>query len=129
MKKKDQQFYLVDLKILPEAIKKTIRVKEMLQDGTCGSINAFETEKDKIVVLFLVMSDDFAVFNRVLRRIVKDRNEIISLNRGIPAEKLVAVTITIKTEESLSYLQYLQETIKEMKGIQSLIFEARGELT
>ena len=52
------------------------------------------------------MSDDFAVFNRVLRRIVKDRNEIISLNRGIPAEKLVAVTITIKTEESLSYLQY-----------------------
>lgn len=25
MKKKDQQFYLVDLKILPEAIKKTIR--------------------------------------------------------------------------------------------------------
>lgn len=39
MKKKDQQFYLVDLKILPEAIKKTIRVKEMLQDGTCGSIN------------------------------------------------------------------------------------------
>lgn len=27
MKKKDQQFYLVDLKILPEAIKKTIRVK------------------------------------------------------------------------------------------------------
>ena len=32
MKKKDQQFYLVDLKILPEAIKKTIRVKEMLQD-------------------------------------------------------------------------------------------------
>ena len=89
----------------------------------------FETEKDKIVVLFLVMSDDFAVFNRVLRRIVKDRNEIISLNRGIPAEKLVAVTITIKTEESLSYLQYLQETIKEMKGIQSLIFEARGELT
>lgn len=40
MKKKDQQFYLVDLKILPEAIKKTIRVKEMLQDGTwCGFVN------------------------------------------------------------------------------------------
>ena len=42
MKKKDQQFYLVDLKILPEAIKKTIRVKEMLQEGVsrvlCKSI-------------------------------------------------------------------------------------------
>ena len=151
--KKDtsHNFYLVREDILPEAIKKTIRVKEILKHHQSHTINeavkmmdlsrsayykykdhvapAFETEKDKIVVLFLVMSDDFAVFNRVLRRIVKDRNEIISLNRGIPAEKLVAVTRTIKTEESLSYLQYLQETIKEMKGIQSLIFEARGELT
>lgn len=47
MKKKDQQFYLVDLKILPEAIKKTIRVKEMLQDGTCGSINEAVNEAVK----------------------------------------------------------------------------------
>lgn len=32
MKKKDQQFYLVDLKILPEAIKKTIRVNASGRD-------------------------------------------------------------------------------------------------
>ena len=146
-----KKFLIIDSTILPSVYEKVVEAKEMLRTGKAKGITdavkklgisrstfykykdhvapAFETEKDKIVVLFLVMSDDFAVFNRVLRRIVKDRNEIISLNRGIPAEKLVAVTITIKTEESLSYLQYLQETIKEMKGIQSLIFEARGELT
>lgn len=33
MKKKDQQFYLVDLKILPEAIKKTIREKKCFRTG------------------------------------------------------------------------------------------------
>ena len=46
MKKKDQQFYLVDLKILPEAIKKTIRVKEMLQDGVCQEfcVNRFNKQ-------------------------------------------------------------------------------------
>ena len=38
MKKKDQQFYLVDLKILPEAIKKTIRVKEGVSRVLCKSI-------------------------------------------------------------------------------------------
>ena len=37
--KKEQQFYLVDFSILPEAIKKTIRVKELLKDGSCASIN------------------------------------------------------------------------------------------
>lgn len=34
-----EEFYLVDLKVLPEAIKKTIKVKELLNDGICGSIN------------------------------------------------------------------------------------------
>lgn len=96
-----------------------INIKTML--STCY-------EKDKIVVLS-VMLDDFAVFNRVLEANCQGSNEIISLKTGVSPEKLVVVTITIKTEESLSYLQYLQETIKEMKGIQSLIFEARGELT
>lgn len=36
---KEQQFYLVDFSILPEAIKKTIRVKEMLKSGSSGTIN------------------------------------------------------------------------------------------
>jgi chorismate mutase len=39
MNKEKQQFYLVDLKILPEAIKKTIKVKEMLENGASSSIN------------------------------------------------------------------------------------------
>lgn len=39
MKKGKEEFYLVDLKVLPEAIKKTIKVKELLNDGICGSIN------------------------------------------------------------------------------------------
>ena len=39
MRKEESHFYLVDLQILPEAIKKAIKVKEMLKDGTCGNIN------------------------------------------------------------------------------------------
>lgn len=39
MKKNEKQFYRVDLQILPEAIKKTIKVKELLNQGICHSIN------------------------------------------------------------------------------------------
>ena len=127
MKKEDSQFYLVDLQILPEAIKKAIKVKEMLKDGTCGNINeavqkvkmsrsayykykdhvapAFDAEQDRIVVLFVIMSDDFPVFNKVMRRIGKDKNTILSFNRTAASSKTVAVTITLKTEESLVNLQ------------------------
>lgn len=150
MKKEDSQFYLVDLQILPEAIKKAIKVKEMLKDGTCGSINeavqkvkmsrsayykykdhvvpAFDSERDRVVVLFIVMSDDFAVFNKVIRRIGKDKNHILSLHRSVTSGKNVSVMMTIKTEESLVNLQYMKEAIQAMKGIQSVNFGAGGDL-
>ena len=149
MKKEDSQFYLVDLQILPEAIKKAIKVKEMLKDGTCG-INeavqkvkmsrsayykykdhvapAFDAEQDRIVVLFVIMSDDFPVFNKVMRRIGKDKNTILSFNRTAASSKTVAVTITLKTEESLVNLQYMKEALGAMKGVQSVTFGAGGDL-
>lgn len=150
MKKEDSRFYLVDLQILPEAIKKAIKVKEMLKDGTCGSINeavqkvkmsrsayykykdhvvpAFDSERDRVVVLFIVMSDDFAVFNKVIRRIGKDKNQILSLHRATASGKTVSVMINIKTEESLVNLQYMKDAIQAMKGIQSVNFGAGGDL-
>lgn len=150
MKKEDSQFYLVDLQILPEAIKKAIKVKEMLKDGTCGSINeavqkvkmsrsayykykdhvvpAFDSERDRVVVLFIVMSDDFAVFNKVIRRIGKDKNQILSLHRAVASGKMVSVMINVKTEESLVNLQYMKDAIQAMKGIQSVNFGAGGDL-
>lgn len=150
MKKEDSRFYLVDLQILPEAIKKAIKVKEMLKDGTCGSINeavqkvkmsrsayykykdhvvpAFDSERDRVVVLFIVMSDDFAVFNKVIRRIGKDKNQILSLHRAAAMGKTVSVMINIKTEESLVNLQYMKDAIQAMKGIQSVNFGAGGDL-
>lgn len=33
MKNNEKQFYLVDFQVLPEAIKKTIRIKESLKTG------------------------------------------------------------------------------------------------
>ena len=95
MNKNKEQFYLVDLKILPEAIKKTIRVKEMLENGTCTSINeavhkagmsrsayykykdhvapAHSDKEDRIVVLFIIMQDEISIFSRILRRIGRER--------------------------------------------------------
>lgn len=92
---KEQQFYLVDFSILPEAIKKTIRVKEMLKSGSSGTINeavhkvnmsrsayykykdhvasADDDKEDRVVVLFIIMQDDMAVFGRILRRIAKEK--------------------------------------------------------
>lgn len=146
---KEQQFYLVDFSILPEAIKKTIRVKEMLKSGSSGTINeavhkvnmsrsayykykdhvasADDDKEDRVVVLFIIMQDDMAVFGRILRRIAKEKQEVLSVNRTKISEKLYSSVITLKTKESAEDMESLYEALKETKGIQSSTMKIGGE--
>ena len=146
---KEQQFYLVDFSILPEAIKKTIQVKEMLKSGSSGTINeavhkvnmsrsayykykdhvasADDDKEDRVVVLFIIMQDDMAVFGRILRRIAKEKQEVLSVNRTKISEKLYSSVITLKTKESAEDMESLYEALKETKGIQSLTMKIGGE--
>lgn len=146
---KEQQFYLVDFSILPEAIKKTIRVKEMLKSGSSGTINeavhkvnmsrsayynykdhvasADDDKEDRVVVLFIIMQDDIAVFGRILRRIAKEKQEVLSVNRTKISEKLYSSVITLKTKESAGDMESLYEALRETKGIQSLTMKIGGE--
>lgn len=146
---KEPQFYLVDFSILPEAIKKTIRVKEMLKSGSSGTINeavhkvnmsrsayykykdhvasADDDKEDRVVVLFIIMQDDMAVFGRILRRIAKEKQEVLSVNRTKISEKLYSSVITLKTKESAEDMESLYEALKETKGIQSLTMKIGGE--
>lgn len=146
---KEQQFYLVDFSILPEAIKKTIRVKEMLKSGSSGTTNeavhkvnmsrsayykykdhvasADDDKEDRVVVLFIIMQDDMAVFGRILRRIAKEKQEVLSVNRTKISEKLYSSVITLKTKESAEDMESLYEALKETKGIQSLTMKIGGE--
>lgn len=146
---KEQQFYLVDFSILPEAIKKTIRVKEMLKSGSSGTINeavhkvnmsrsayykykdhvasADDDKEDRVVVLFIIMQDDMAVFGRILRCIAKEKQEVLSVNRTKISEKLYSSVITLKTKESAEDMESLYEALKETKGIQSLTMKIGGE--
>lgn len=146
---KEQQFYLVDFSILSEAIKKTIRVKEMLKSGSSGTINeavhkvnmsrsayykykdhvasADDDKEDRVVVLFIIMQDDMAVFGRILRRIAKEKQEVLSVNRTKISEKLYSSVITLKTKESAEDMESLYEALKETKGIQSLTMKIGGE--
>ena len=149
MQKHKKQFYLVDLAILPEAIKRTIKVKEILSTGETNSINdavhkvgisrsTYYKYKDhvaapydesgyKVATLFIIMQMDLSVFIRIIRRVSKYSNEIISMNKSQVTHKLHASVITFNTDESGDTLIKLQESLKEMKGIQSLTMKLEGD--
>lgn len=144
MKNNEKQFYLVDFQILPEAIKKTIRVKEMLKTDMSVTINhaiqtmgisrsayykyknhvetSFEKPKEEAVVFFILMNNDFSLFGRVLRRITKESDEILTINRGLSFEKTVPVTIAFKTKKLPDEIEKLSYSIKKIKGIKEITY-------
>ena len=123
--------------------------QRIIEDGSCASINeavhkvnmsrsayykykdhvasADDDKGDRVVVLLIIMQDDMAVFGRILRRIAREKQEILSVNRTKISEKLYSSVITLKTKESADDIESLYESLKEMKGIQSLTMKLGGE--
>ena len=94
-------FYLVREEILPEAIKKTIKVKEILKRGEIKTINEavermglsrsayykykdyvfpfYEASKEKIITLSLLLEHKAGVLSRVLNTVASDSGSIMTM--------------------------------------------------
>ncbi len=139
MKRENTQFYLVDLQILPEAIKKTIQAKELLKQGQAETIHeavlktglsrsvyykykdhvapAFETDEENVITIFLIMMNDMAVLTRILKRMTREKCSILTVNRSMPARRMAAVTISFSVSEMQSDPEELVQFIKNLKGV------------
>ena len=141
MKKSKQKFYLVDFEILPESIKKTINVKEMLKEGLTSTIHeavnkvgisrsayykykdhvapASEVPNTRLCVLELMLSDEISVFNKIIKRIVKE-NAIVSINRNIPVGKYCVTVVVFRTEFDDTLLASFVNSLGHMKCVKSV---------
>lgn len=135
-------FYLVKEDILPEAIKKTIRVKEMLKKNDAKTINAavhvvglsrsayykykdyvfpfYEASKDKIITLSLLLEHKSGVLSRVLQLISLDAGSIMTINQGIPLQGVANATISIETKNMTVDLEALLDKLRMIDGVKRL---------
>lgn len=115
-KKSKSVFYLVCEEILPEAIKKTIKAKELLKRGEARTINDaveksnlsrsayykykdyvfpfYEASKEKIVTLTLLLDHRPGVLSRVLNAIADEKGSVLTINQGIPLQGMANATIS-----------------------------------
>ncbi|KXB88971.1 ACT domain protein PheB family protein [Veillonellaceae bacterium DNF00626] len=148
MKTDEKQFYLIDFQILPEAIKKTIRVKEMLKDGSRNTVNeavkamkmsrsayykykdhvapAFDKPKERAIIFFIIVQNDYSIINKIIKKISGVNNIILTINRGCPVGKYVPLTVAFKTKDTVKVVAELTEAIRKMKGIKSLESKEEG---
>ncbi len=142
MNSKDTQFYLVDEMILPEAIKKTIQAKALLTSGEAKTINQavemvnlsrsayykykdrvepfFEAVQGRICSVSIMISHEAGVLSKVLQLIAKQKASIITINQGIPLQKIANVTLSFETQQMQIGLEDLIRRIARIKGVKEI---------
>ena len=128
-KPKKDKFYLVQEDILPEAIKKTIKVKEILKLGEVKTINEavekmdlsrsayykykdyvfpfFEIAQGKIVSIYVSMSNESGMLSSVLKAIAERNGSILTINQDIPLQGIANSSISFETKDLQGSLEDL----------------------
>ena len=142
MEKQKNGFFLVREEILPEAIKKTSRVKEMLKHDDKLTINEavkemdlsrsayykykdyvfpfYEASQNKIVTLTLLLEHKKGVLSSVLNTISADSGSIMTINQGIPLQGVANTTISIETKHLTVDLEALLDKLRMIDGVKRL---------
>lgn len=142
MEKETSGLFLVREEILPEAIKKTIKVKELLKRGEVRKINQavammnlsrsayykykdyvfpfYEATRDKIVTLSLLLEHKSGVLSKVLNAISHDSGSVLTINQGIPLQGIANTTISIETDNLRVDLEEMLEKIRAIDGVKRL---------
>ncbi|NMC33034.1 MAG: ACT domain-containing protein [Veillonellaceae bacterium] len=135
-------YYLVREEILPEAIKKTIKVKELLKKGEVRTINEavemlnlsrsayykykdyvfpfYEASKEKIVTLALLLEHRSGVLSNVLKVLANEHGSVLTINQGIPLQGVANATLSIETMELAVDLEALLDKIRVIDGVKRL---------
>ena len=135
-------FFLVQEQILPEAIKKTIRVKEMLKRGDARTINEavdsmglsrsayykykdyvfpfYEASRNKIISLTLLLEHKKGVLSSVLNTISADSGSVLTINQGTPLQGVANATVSIETANLAVDLEALLDKLRMVDGVKRL---------
>lgn len=142
MKKATSSFYLVCEEILPEAIKKTIRVKALLKRGDAGTINEavekmdlsrsayykykdyvfpfYEASKNKIITLTFLLDNEKGVLSSVLNTVSEYSGNVLTINQGIPLQGVANTTMSIETDKLTVELESLLNKLRSLNGVRRL---------
>jgi chorismate mutase len=136
-RKNDKKFYLVREDVLPEAMKKTLEAKEMLERGKVESVwdavqrvdlsrSAFYKYRDtvfpfhtivkeRLITLFFYLEDRSGTLSQLLQIVANSGCNVLTIHQTIPLQGRANVTLSINTsqiemdfEELLTQLRSLE---------------------
>ena len=135
-------YFFFFFQILPEAIKKTIKVKEMLERGDARTINEavekmelsrsayykykdyvfpfYEASQNKIITITFLLEHKKGVLSSVLNTISSEGGSIMTINQGIPLQGVANATVSIETMNLAVDLEALLDKLRLVDGVKRL---------
>ena len=140
--------YLVREQILPEAIKKTIRVKALLERGEARTINdavkqmnlsrsAYYKYKDHVapfyvsnrnrsITLAIRLEHRKGVLAKVLAEISEAGGNVMTINQSVPSQGVANVSVSFETVRLSTELEELVGKLRQLRGVKRLDIVAQG---
>lgn len=135
-----KKFYLVRSDVLPEAMRKTIEVKELLENGEVKTIydavkmvdlsrSAYYKYKDavfpfktlvkeKIITLFFYLEDRAGTLSKLLNIVADSGCNVLTIHQTIPIQGKANVTLSLDISQIKSDVGRLLHTLRQLEFIE-----------
>jgi chorismate mutase len=142
MDKSDNKFYLVREDVLPEAMKKTLEVKEMLDRGKAESVrdavqrvdlsrSAFykyrdtvfpfsSIKKEKLMSLFFHLEDRSGTLSKLLSVVATSGCNVLTIHQTIPLQGRANVTLSLNTANMEDEIDDLLTELRKLEFVEKV---------
>ncbi|CAH1204235.1 hypothetical protein PAECIP111893_02197 [Paenibacillus plantiphilus] len=143
-----ERYYVVREDILPEAIVKTIQVKNMIQRGEAATVHeateraglsrsAFykykdgvyalnQLDRERIVTISMDLEHRSGVLSKVLGLVASSECNVLTINQTIPLQGMANVVISVETSFLSDGLTALMEAIRGQDGVRKAAVIGQG---
>lgn len=142
MDKSDTKFYLVRGDVLPEAMRKTIEAKEILDRGKAESIwdavqqvdlsrSAYykykdtvfpfsSIKKEKLISLFFYLEDLSGTLSMLLSVVAASGCNVLTIHQTIPLQGRANVTLSLNTEHMEADIDDLLTELRKLEFVEKV---------
>jgi chorismate mutase len=139
---RNRDFLIVSKDILPEAILKTAKAKELLIKGDVSTVNDaveavgisrsayykykdgvfpfYEVSREKLITISLILEHRAGVLSHVLNYIAGFKVNILTINQGIPLQGIANVSISIETAGMSDTPENLLNGLAKVDGVRKI---------
>ena len=135
----DKKFFLVREDVLPEAMKKTLEAKEMIERGKAESVwdavhrvdlsrSAFYKYRDtvfpfhtvvneRIITLFFHLEDRSGTLSHLLGIVAASGCNVLSIHQSIPLQGRANVTLSLNISEMTTGMDELLTSLRQLEFV------------